>query len=514
MRVSDLLSASARRFPERPAIFYQDQRYTFRDLDRRSNQLAHGLRALGLSKGDTLALFARNSPEWVEIYFGASKAGLTLVPVNFRLKGPELHYIVEHARASALIFDIELAPELETTRASLGRELKCLAIGDGDAGGALHYAAFRDEGARSEPAAVGLHSLDVHSICYTSGTTGHPKGAVMTQANVVVGAFYAALASIGFTRDDVFLNIAPFCHRSGWPRMVQSIGVGAPQVVMRSFDPEGVLSLIEQHCATVTSLVPTMVRLIEQNARGHSHDLSSLRQLVVGGEACPRGVKEAIFELVPRIELLTVFASTEAGLVSLLGSEEQLERADSAGLPFSGVELRIVDDDGNALPAKQVGEVAVRSGRPGEAGVMLEYSRDPEANQTALHESWFRTGDTGFLDDEGYLYLTDRKKDMILSGGLNIYSKEVEMVLLEHAAVAEAAVVGRADPTWGEAVVAFVVPKPDAVVDKDALVVHCKERLASYKKPREIRFVEGLPKNSVGKLLKYRLRESLKQEQE
>jgi long-chain acyl-CoA synthetase len=512
MRVSDLLSANARRFPDRTAIHFENQKISFRELDRRSNQLAHALQALGLSKGDRLALFARNSPEWVEIYFGASKAGVTFVPVNFRLRGPEVQYIVEHARASALIFDVELAPEVESARASAGRSLKCLAIGDGDTAGALDYAAVRDEAAHSELVPLEIESSDVHSICYTAGTTGHPKGAVMTQANVVTGAFYTALANIGFTRDDVFLIIAPFCHRSGWPRMVQSIGVGATQVVMRAFDPEAVLSIVERHRTTVTSLVPTMVRLIENQARRRSHDLSSLRQLVVGGEACPRAVKESIFELVPDIELLTVFASTEAGLVSLLDSEEQLEREDSAGLPFSGVELRILDDGGKSLAPNEVGEVAVRSGRPGEAGVMLEYSRDPEANRAAFCEGWFRTGDAGFLDDDGYLSLTDRKKDMILSGGLNIYSKEVELALAEHPAVADAAVVGRADPTWGESVVAFVVLKAGASVTADELVVHCKEHLASYKKPREIRFVEALPKNSVGKLLKYRLRESLKEE--
>lgn len=509
MRVSDLLSGNARRSPHRPALFYRGRATSFLELARRANQVAHALEALGVKKGDRIGLFARNSPEWIEVFFGVSKMGAVLVPINFRLRGPEVAYLLEHSEPSVIILDEDLQAEVDPLRSSaVGGRLRYVVIGEPEMEGAITYAVWVSQAA-SLPPQLPSGSMDVHSVCYTSGTTGRPKGAVMTHRNVVVGAFYAALANIGFTRRDVFLNVAPFCHRAGWPRMVQAIGVGAPQVIVREFDPEGILSLMDRHRATTTTVVPTMVRLMERNVRASDCDVSCLRQIVVGGEACPLPVKQAIFELFPRVELTTVYASTEAGLVTLLDSEEQLERPDSAGLPFVGVELRVVDDQGAELPAGEVGEVAVHSGRRGEAGVMAGYLNDPEANQASFEGDWFRTGDAGFRDPEGYLYLTDRKSDMIVSGGLNIYSREVEVALIDHPGVAEAAVVGEPDELWGETVVAFVVRQPGRSVTEEELIAHCKERLASYKKPRAILFRDALPMSSIGKVLKYELRESL-----
>lgn len=512
MRASDLLSGNARLFPRRPALLYRDRTVSFLELDRRANQVAHALAALGVRKGDRVALFARNAPEWVEVFFGAGKIGAVLVPVNFRLRGSEVAYVVEHSGASVLLFDAELDAEVDVVRSHAREGLRYVAIGRSEVSGALEYASWIHEAASSPPPLT-LDAMDVHSVCYTSGTTGRPKGAVMTQSNVVLGAFYAALATVGFTRNDVFLSIAPFCHRAGWPRMVQAIGVGAPQVIVREFDPRGILSLIERHRVTTTTVVPTMVRLIARDQAAGGFDLSSLRQIVLGGEACPLPVKQAVYRLFPGVELLTVFASTEAGLVTLLGSEEQLSHPDSAGVPFLGVELRALDPEGADVASGEVGEIAVRSGKRGEAGVMWGYLEDPEANEAAFQGDWLRTGDAGFLDEEGYLYLTDRTKDMILTGGLNVYSREVESVLLEHPAVAEVAVVGKPDELWGEAVVGFVVRRSGAEVTDEILIAHCKERLASYKKPRAIRFTEALPRNSIGKILKYRLRESLVEEE-
>lgn len=482
MRVGRLLSGSAERYPERAAIIYEDRSIRFAELDERANRLANALQAGGIAPGDRVALMTKNRPEWVEVFFAAAKLGAVLVPINFRLARSEVAHIVEQVEPRLFVFEHELAETVPSIP-----EIPTVSV-DGD------YAGWRDQGAPSPPP-VELHDNPVHSIGYTSGTTGVPKGAVLTHDNVVIGTHYYSLANIGYTRRDVFLNPTPLCHRAGWARLVQSVGVGAPQVLLRQFDPEHVFDLIERHRVTMSGFVPTMVRMMAEHRTSKS--VATMRQLLTTGEACPPAIKETIFELFPGVELTTSFASTEAGIMALLSSEDPRAPGDATGRPLPEVEMRFGDDD----------EIFVRTGAPGRGGVMLEYWNDPEANEKAFVDGWFGTGDCGRFDDSGYLFLSDRKKDMILSGGLNIYSKEVESRLLEHPAVREAAVVGRPDSKWGEAVVAFVVCRKGRHTTEDELVAFARERLASYKKPREVRFVDELPKNATGKVLKYELRE-------
>ena len=355
------------------------------------------------------------------------------------------------------------------------------------------------EEADPSPPPIAFTDTDPHSICYTSGTTGFPKGAVLTHANVVIGTHDYSVSNVGYTRDDVFLNPTPLCHRAGWARLIQSIGVGAPQVLLRKFDPERVFDLVARHRVTMSGFIPTMVRLMAEYRT--KADVSSMRILLTTGEACPPATKATIFELFPSVELVMSFASTEAGIMALLSSKDERAPQSATGRPLPEVELRTEGEDS---------EIAIRTGAPGTGGVMLEYWNDPEANDTAFDGDWFRTGDCGHLDENGYLFVTDRKKDMILTGGLNVYSKEVESCLLAHPDVVEAAVIGKADPVYGEAVVAFAVRRGDALTET-ALVEHVKKHLASYKKPKEIRFVDALPHNTAGKILKYELRKKLEE---
>jgi acyl-CoA synthetase (AMP-forming)/AMP-acid ligase II len=301
---------------------------------------------------------------------------------------------------------------------------------------------------------------------------------VLTGDNVVIGTHYYSLSNIGYTRRDVFLNPTPLCHRAGWARLIQSVGVGAPQVLLRQFDPERAFDLIERHQVSMSGFVPTMVRMMAEHRTGH--DVSTMRQLLTTGEACPPAIKQTIFELFPGVELTTSFASTEAGIMALLSSDDPRAPADATGRPLPEVEMRFGDDD----------EISIRAGAPGRGGVMLEYWKDPGANREAFVDGWFRTGDCGRL---------------------NIYSKEVESCLLGHAAVREVAVVGRPDPKWGESVVAFVVCRKGEHATGGELVAHAREHLASFKKPKEVRFLDELPKNATGKVLKYKLREALKE---
>jgi acyl-CoA synthetase (AMP-forming)/AMP-acid ligase II len=487
MNTGRLLSGSAERHPNHTALIYEDRSYTFRELDERSNRFAHALAGHGIQPGDTVAIFTKNRPEWIEVFFAVAKIGAILVPVNFRLSPREVAHILASTEPKLLVFEDELAEVVD----ELG-DLPTLSV-DRD------YSDWVDNGSPTPPG-VQLPKGAIHSICFTSGTTGEPKGAVLTHDNVVIGTHYYSLSNIGYTRRDVFLNPTPLCHRAGWARLIQSIGVGAPQVLVRKFDPQQVFDLIEQHDVSMSGFIPTMVRMMAEHRT--SADVTSMRQILTTGEACPPAIKETIFELFPDVELTTSFASTESGIMALLSSQDARAPAAATGRPLAEVEVRFGEDD----------EIWVRSRPPGRGGVMLEYWRDPEANRASFRDGWFLTGDCGRLDEDGYLYLLDRKKDMILSGGLNIYSKEVESCLLEHPAVREAAVVGRPDPKWGESVVAFVVRRKGKSVTSEALIQHTKQRIASYKKPKELLFVDELPHNAVGKVLKYELRRQLREE--
>jgi long-chain acyl-CoA synthetase len=508
MNTGDLLSQHVQRHGRRPALICDDRTLTYDELDRRVNQVANVLRAVGVGKGDRLALYAPNGPAWVEVFFAAARLGAPLVPVSSRLRANELAYLVSQSRPAVLVFDTALRNEVDQLRPELSGSLRFIEVGAGDrtALWAVDYGSAVDAAEDDEPA-VEVRPEDLHSICYTSGTTGVPKGAMLTHANVVVGTHEMSVRNFGYSDTDVFLNVTPLAHRAGWARLIQSIGVGAVQVLVRRFDPEQVLRLIERHRVTLVGLVPTMIRMIDQAAVAAGFDHSSLRMVIATAEACPLSVRKRVFELFPSAELLTLFASTEAGQIALLPSADQLQRPTAAGRPLEGVDVRIVDDAGGAVAPGGEGEIAVRTGEPGTSGVMLGYVEGASADGQGFYDGWLRTGDCGFVDDDGYLHVSDRKKDMILSGGLNIFSREVEQALLRHLGVADVAVIGVPDATWGESVVAVVVRAPETHASADELIAHCQAELASYKKPQRVHFVDALPHSAAGKVLKYLLRE-------
>ncbi len=516
MTTAGLLERHADTAGDRIALVFGGQSFSFRDLDRRSNRAARFLESLGVRRGDRVALYAGNRAEWVDVFFGASKIGAVLVPVSARLAGDELASILGHGRPMTLVFEQELVGEVDRVRRRLREaprfaEIPALGV-TASSGPATSWAVDYAEAVASADDSrpdVDLKPLDLHSICYTSGTTGTPKGTVLTHANVVSGTHEISVRNFGYSERDVFLNPTPLAHRAGWARLVQSVGVGAPGVLMRRFDPDEALRLVERHRVTLAGLVPTMIRMIDQASSTSRFDHSSLRTILTTAEGCPVSLRTRIFELFPTAELVSLFASTESGQIAVLSSADQLTHPTAAGRPLDGVDLRIFDDDGHTMPVGGTGEIAVRTGEPGTAGVMLGYWNGSSVDSSVFDDGWFRTGDLGYLDDDGYLHVSDRKKDMILSGGLNIYSREVEDVLRRHDAVADAAVVGVPDPTWGESVVAVVVRRPGSAVTADALIEHCRAALASYKKPRRIEFADNLPRNAAGKVLKYKIRERL-----
>jgi acyl-CoA synthetase (AMP-forming)/AMP-acid ligase II len=309
----------------------------------------------------------------------------------------------------------------------------------------------------------------------------------------------------GLSGDDRFLVVTPLAHRTGLGRLTNALTLGATIVVMRRFDPARAVELIAAEGVTVMGMVPTVCRMILPHIAANPDKCRSLRRVVVTGEAFPLALKRQFIELLPDTKLVSFFAMTEAGGVTSLSHEEQFTHPKSVGRPMPGIEVKIIDDAGSELAPGDVGELLVRCGPPGAYTVMKGYLNRPEETAAALRQGWLHTGDLAYRDDGGYLYIADRKKDMIISGGLNVYSKEVENAIVACEGVADAAVIGVADASYGEAVAAFVEPEPGATPTSEQIIAHCKANIAGYKKPKHVVFLESLPRNNIGKVLKREL---------
>jgi long-chain acyl-CoA synthetase len=326
--------------------------------------------------------------------------------------------------------------------------------------------------------------------------------------NVLTGHYLINPLEYGITHDDVILATTPLPQRIGWGKVISSVGLGCTLVMMRSFDAKNALSMIEKEKVTNLSIVPTIGRLILQVPDIESYNTSSLKSFLVSGEAFPVELKKALSEKFPHVKLVSCFASTETGQITNMTHEEIFNKPASVGCPIACVEVKIVDAEGREVEKGNVGEVIVRGGKPGTFCIMKEYYKDEAYTKEYFLGDWLRTGDMGKFDNDGYLYIVDRKKDMIISGGYNIYGKEVEMILESNEKVSEAAVIGVPDEQWGEAVKAFVVLKKGSVATQEEIIEFCKARLASYKKPKHIEFTDSLPKNALGKVQKYKLKNS------
>jgi long-chain acyl-CoA synthetase len=506
LNVGRLLSASAVRFPGKTALIQGNRRINYRDFNQRVNALGHGLLGLGVKKGDKVSLFLRNSMEWAEIYFALSKIGAVVVPVNIRLKGDELAHIFGNSESKVVFFDEDLRQYIEAVKNHLRGMDAFIALGSDSKGPYISYDRLFVESVRGEPD-VQVFEDDTHSICYTSGTTGLPKGAVLTHINIIL--MHALINPIEFEMGpgDVTLATTPFSQRIGWAKIVTSISLGSTLVILPSFNAEEVMKIVEKERVTNISIVPTIGRRILGLPDLDSFDTSSLKKVFVSGEAFPVDLKKRFMAHFPHIEIVGCYASTEAGQVSIMKSVDVLKKPDSVGRPLPFTELRIVDDRGKDVRPGGVGEIAVRSGGPGNYCIMKEYYKDPEYTAGHFSGDWLLTGDVGRVDEEGYLYVVDRKKDMIISGGFNIYSREVEAVLESHEKISEAAVVGVPDEEFGEAVKGFVVLAHGQRITEQEIIDYCRTKLASYKKPKYIEFIDSVPRNASGKILKYELKQ-------
>lgn len=503
MHIGAFLKANARRFGPKPALIYGEESLSFAAFDEQSDRLANALQARGVGPGVRVMFYAGNSLAIAVAAAAVWKAGAIVVPASRWLVVPELRFMITDSAPSAIMFGSEQAAAVAEIAA--GTRLIRIAVDGAAETGVLSTGALIAEGAASPPPELPA-DLEDAMIAYTSGTTGRPKGAVTTHANlyttVVIGATYWGLRS-----DDVHLLTTPIAHRTGLSRLMTGIVLGVTVVIMNRFEPAVAATLIARHGITVIGLVPTVARVLLDHLERSPERLDSLRLMLATGEAFPVELKARLFARLPRIGLVSFFALTEGGVPAALLPDEQRAKPDSVGRPTPGIDIRLVGADGHEAAGGASGEILVRDGLPGRGHVIRGYLNRPDDDAAAFDGAWFRTGDIGRFDADGYLYIVDRAKDMIVSGGLNIYSREVEDAIGSHPAVGEVAVVAGPDREFNECVVAFVAPRPGAAIDAEAVVGHCRERLASYKKPRHVFVLAALPRNANGKVLKTELRE-------
>jgi acyl-CoA synthetase (AMP-forming)/AMP-acid ligase II len=495
------LARNARLYPDKSAIIEAGGRtLTHAALHARVNRLANALMDRGLGKARHLAILARNSAAYLEVYFAAGKIGAPLIPLNYHLKASEIQARLDHCGAEALVIESEFLPLLDNLPAATHRTLadRIFVLGT-EAGGLLPLEALFEEGTAAERE-TDVSPEDPLYIGYTSGTTGPAKGALVSHRAIVVGYLYKAL-DYGLTAADVNLDPGPFWHSA--PRDFASLAVylGGTAIVTRGFDAGEFCDLVERHKVTNTFMVPTMYQMLVAPEDKYWRELSSLRVLICGGSPLPSMVKERVIERFGPI-LHEFYGATETRIITNITTSELLSRKRSVGRPIRDVEIRLMDEAGREVATDEVGEVYVRG-----PGLFSGYYNDPEQTRKSHRGDWFSLGDLGRLDEEGYLYLVDRKQDMIISGGENIYPNDVEEVLLGFPGVKEVAVIGTPDLTWGELVTAVIVPVAGAQLASQDLIDWCGARLPGYMKPRRVEFAESLPRSPLGKMLRRVLRE-------
>lgn len=508
MQVSlgESITMTARNTPDAPSFLFPDGgSHTFAQTNARVNRLVSALRALGVGRGDRLAVFSLDSHRYVEIVLAALKLGAVYVPLNYRLRRGEIDTLVGRAAPVAFFYDVryaELLAGLPDAHPTI--RLFCAMNGPGD--GDPEYETLLATGTEAEPPVVAGDN-DVIGLAFTSGTTGLPK-AVLQSQRMMKAIVAEQVIEYRMRPDDVRYSAAPTFHITGICQLLMCVAYGTPSLVVPQFDPRVTLDFLAADRLTAVFMVPTMISTVLSLPDVRDHDYGRLRLIYYGAAAMsPNLLRRAMDTF--GCDFLNAFgAGTEAGLQAVLTPEDHRAAMDgrpellgSIGKPAFGVALRIVDDELDEMPVGEVGEIATRSDM-----VMDGYLDMPEETDRALRGGWFRAGDLGYLDENGYLYLAGRKKDMIVRGGENIYPVEIESVLAEHPSVAQAAVVGVAHEHWSEIVRAWVSLRPGTTATAEELAEHCAARLAKFKVPAEFRLVDALPTNASGKILKRELR--------
>lgn len=510
MTINDLLDINISRYAAKTALVYKERRLSYSDLGRRINRLANNLLELGVEKGDRVGLYFYNSSDFVEAFFAAQRAGAVVVPVNFRLHPHEVKWALDKTRCSTLIYSERFSEVIDAVKDDLGTVERMVYCGTDVPAGAYGFERLCQEGDEERPAVILKHD-DWASLMFTGGTTGEPKAAIYSQRSY----FWQCLIMMLSTRshcEDVYLNHPPLFHLAGMGQTLAVLAAGGRVVIVDTYNPTEILSLIASERINLLYLVPPQLyRMITDHPDIRSFDVGSVEKLITTAGGNSPAIVRSLFETFPNLKLcLYGWGQTEtaSGTVNELTAamvEDEPNRTQSVGKEIPFTEIRLVDDDGAEVPAGEMGEAVVRT-----PSSFVGYLDRPELTSEILQDGWVRTGDIFERDPGGFYYLRDRKKDMIKCGGENVFAQEVESVLLTHPSVDSCAIIGVPSAKYGEGILAVIKAIEGKPVSEEELIQYCKKRLASYKKPQGVFFVDGFPLNSLGKIQKFKLREELK----
>lgn len=489
----NIMTQNAVKYRQKTAVIYKNATWTYEELNKRGNRLANAFLQKGYKKGDKVAIMMKNNSTYIEIIVGLSKIGVVIVPINFRAVGPEIAYIIEHSESRGYITTREYKEEF----ARVGRaaeQIDTYLVVEENYENFLHHDA-------TEPV-NDVVETDTLYLGYTSGTTGKPKGVVISHRARMLTALVTA-AEYKIDESDIHAVVGPIYHAAPWIFLMTQLTAGGTIVVEEAYRPEQFLADVEKYGITNTFMAPTMYNFLTNLPDDiiKKYHTNSLRVFISAGSALPTQTKNAILHYFPNVDLHEFYGATESAVTLNIKPKDLTRKESCVGQPFPFVECLIVDEHMQPVKQGEVGELYFKG-----PYLLDEYYRNPEATKQAFWNGYFSVGELARQDEEGYYYIIDRKKDMLISGGVNIYPREIEEVLYGHPAVLEVAVIGIPDPTWGESVQAVVALKEGQHTTAQEIIAFCEGKMASYKKPRYVSFVDELPRNPSGKILKVELR--------
>ncbi|RDW18502.1 acyl-CoA synthetase [Oceanobacillus arenosus] len=502
----DLLARTRDRMPDKFAFAYKEQRLNYKELDDLVNQTANKFRIDGMKKGDMITVMSKNSLDFVIVTFALSRIGAVMIPINYMLRKEDVQYILEHAEVNGLIASEEYAPILDAAIGGMKVNYRYLMDVPKDYYGRLSewtvLAATRN-GQLTDAIEVDISDDDLAHVLYTSGTESRPKGVMLTHKSII-SEYVSTIVDANMNKDDVAIHALPLYHSAQLHVFLgPSVYVGSSGIILPAASPELILKTIEYEGATQLFCPPTVWIALLRHPDFDKRDLSTLRKCYYGAAIMPMEVIKELSERLPNAKLWNCYGQTEvAPLVTVLQPEDQLTKLGSAGQPVLNVQTKIFDDHDNELPRGQIGEIVHRTPH-----AMKGYLHDPAKTAEAFRGGWFHSGDLGVMDEDGYITIVDRKKDMINTGGVNVSSREVEEVIYQIEGVSEVAVISIPDAYWIEAVTAIIVPKEGYILMEKDILEFCKERLSKFKVPKYVEITDVLPKNPSGKVLKRSLRD-------
>jgi acyl-CoA synthetase (AMP-forming)/AMP-acid ligase II len=506
MNIGNIPKRNAIQFPDKVALIYEDERWTWRELNGRINRLSDALMALGLAKGDKVAVLTENVPAIVEVNYACAKLGMVFFPVMSRLNPPDIQYLLDLSDASVLFYHPDFTAAVEGMKPNLGKVKHYIQIGGDVAEGILDYEEFLQGGEDTEPEVEVLPD-DLYCFLCTGGTTGVSKLAMGTHLNALC-AIYSTINALGIRPDDVGIQMLPLFHVIQNNCLHPLLAAGATVVLQRGFDPLAYMKAVEEEKVTMLIVVPPFLfGWIMSVPEAMACDASHVRIFATAAATFPVDLKKAVLEKMPSAQLFYTYGLTESsgGNATVLHHDNAFSKADSIGVVNPLMDYRIVDESGDDAAVGEIGELLLK----GPAIIKGYYRREDETAKT-FREGWLHTGDIVRRDEEGFLYFVDRLKDMIKTGGENVFAKEVEDALLKHPKAAEAAVFGLPDPKWGEKIHAAVVLKPGEQATEEEILDFCKDHLPGFKRPKVVYFVDVLPRNPSGKVLKHVMKEQFK----